>query len=162
MHTGLPAGETCLFFQRLLPTRCLLGWARPVGRKCSCLRLGLTAASYSKQKSWLCSWRRRPLALVLRVHRELQPLEEEVGLKDGRWASILQQLLMRHRCLVGGSCLLTLSMHHSGSAEFCLRLLAPIPPSLAKKWRGFFLVPLAEDMLLSWNFLSHLSKIFKR
>lgn len=78
---------------------------------------------------------------MLRIHRELQPLKEEVGLKDGRCAGTLQQILMRHHCLVESSCLLTLSMDHSGSGKFCLGLLAPIPPSLAKKWRGVLFGP---------------------
>lgn len=86
---------------------------------------------------------------MLCIHRELQPLKRRVGIKDRRHAGILQEILE-------GSCLLTLSMKQSSSGEVSLRLLAPISLSLGKL-EGFFMISLAEDVLLSLNFLSLLN-----
>lgn len=151
------------FFQRLLPMRCFPRQAKHVIRKWSCLRFGMNGVSYAEQKSWVCSWWRWRLALVLRIHRELQPLKEELKIKG--WKSCWHPPTNRIETppsLVGRQLLADAKYETQWqwgilSWASCSYLSFP-----CKKWKRFFMISLAEDMLLCWNFLSHLNKIFKR
>jgi len=122
------------FFQGLLLMCCLSRRVKHVIRKCCCLHLGVNGGGYSEQKSRALSWLRWVLAPVLRVHCELQPLKKRIRIKGWKLVGILQQTVLRRppSLWLEGSYLQTLSMKHTGSGELCLRLLAPILPSLPR------------------------------